>query len=329
MYCGEGWVWQKKNESRINAVEMRSLRSVRGVSQDDRCRNSDVREWCDLKEDVVTRVQRVSTMLEESESENEEYGRAALAQRRHERVWAALANRRGLWVQVLQCVDRNKKDLCDNEKLEWETIEHVAAYRSEALRISTAHAQRPLTQILDKAEALLHEFGPAAPTRALLAATRQVLDLHHDLLPPNPEKMEGILKSMNTIFEKLSSNERCSGASGDMRLASESAMRCADRLWQCATDPDSRKGAWSILLRCVENVLKYVPSSGDTALVLLLDKAVRRKAGTEAVHMAECILDLVRFRSASSVRCTDGRRGQMFRCVVQFEVTSSSDEALH
>ncbi|GBP82570.1 hypothetical protein EVAR_87816_1 [Eumeta japonica] len=42
MYGSESWVWQKKNESRINAVEMRSLRSMCGVSRKDRCRNSDV-----------------------------------------------------------------------------------------------------------------------------------------------------------------------------------------------------------------------------------------------------------------------------------------------
>ncbi|GBP85247.1 Putative endoplasmic reticulum metallopeptidase 1-A [Eumeta japonica] len=34
-----------KQESGINAVEMRSLRSMCGVSQKDRCRNRDVREW--------------------------------------------------------------------------------------------------------------------------------------------------------------------------------------------------------------------------------------------------------------------------------------------
>ncbi|GBP32165.1 hypothetical protein EVAR_80933_1 [Eumeta japonica] len=57
MYGSESWVWQKKNESRINAVEMRSLRSICGVSRKDRCRNSDVRERCGLKENVVTRVE--------------------------------------------------------------------------------------------------------------------------------------------------------------------------------------------------------------------------------------------------------------------------------
>ncbi|GBP28602.1 hypothetical protein EVAR_85801_1 [Eumeta japonica] len=54
----ECWVWQKKNESRINAVVIRSLRSMCGASWKDRCRNSYVRERCGLKEDVVTRVGR-------------------------------------------------------------------------------------------------------------------------------------------------------------------------------------------------------------------------------------------------------------------------------
>ncbi|GBP57084.1 hypothetical protein EVAR_36751_1 [Eumeta japonica] len=35
MYGSESWVWHKKNESRVNAVEMQSLR---GVSQKDRCK---------------------------------------------------------------------------------------------------------------------------------------------------------------------------------------------------------------------------------------------------------------------------------------------------
>ncbi|GBP34950.1 WD repeat-containing protein 13 [Eumeta japonica] len=48
----------EKNESRINAVEMRSLCIMCGVSRKDRCRNSDVRERCGLKEDVMTRGER-------------------------------------------------------------------------------------------------------------------------------------------------------------------------------------------------------------------------------------------------------------------------------
>ncbi|GBP70363.1 hypothetical protein EVAR_51686_1 [Eumeta japonica] len=38
---------------------MWSLRSMCAVFQKDRCRDSDVRERCGLKEDVVTRVERV------------------------------------------------------------------------------------------------------------------------------------------------------------------------------------------------------------------------------------------------------------------------------
>ncbi|GBP70539.1 hypothetical protein EVAR_47922_1 [Eumeta japonica] len=63
MYGSENCVWQKKNESRINAVEIRSLRSMCGVSRKDRCRKSDVRERCGLQEDVVTRVERGSINL--------------------------------------------------------------------------------------------------------------------------------------------------------------------------------------------------------------------------------------------------------------------------
>ncbi|GBP78264.1 hypothetical protein EVAR_66295_1 [Eumeta japonica] len=36
---------------------MRSLRSMCGVSQKDKCRDSDVRERCGVKEDVVTGVE--------------------------------------------------------------------------------------------------------------------------------------------------------------------------------------------------------------------------------------------------------------------------------
>ncbi|GBP25045.1 hypothetical protein EVAR_19525_1 [Eumeta japonica] len=54
----ESWVWQKENKSMINAVDMLWLRSMCGVSQKDRCRNSDVRKRCGLKKDVVTRVER-------------------------------------------------------------------------------------------------------------------------------------------------------------------------------------------------------------------------------------------------------------------------------
>ncbi|GBP31200.1 Piezo-type mechanosensitive ion channel component [Eumeta japonica] len=58
MYGSESWVWQKKNESRINAVELRSLHTIYGVSRKDRCRNNDVKERCGLKKYVVNRVER-------------------------------------------------------------------------------------------------------------------------------------------------------------------------------------------------------------------------------------------------------------------------------
>ncbi|GBP58341.1 hypothetical protein EVAR_40907_1 [Eumeta japonica] len=54
----ESWLWQKKNESRINAEEIRSLRSMCGVSWEDICRNTNVKERCGSKENVVTRVER-------------------------------------------------------------------------------------------------------------------------------------------------------------------------------------------------------------------------------------------------------------------------------
>ncbi|GBP22099.1 hypothetical protein EVAR_94139_1 [Eumeta japonica] len=56
IYGSESWVWQKKNESKTNVVELRVLRNICGVSLKNRCGNSDLRERCGLKADVVTRV---------------------------------------------------------------------------------------------------------------------------------------------------------------------------------------------------------------------------------------------------------------------------------
>ena len=58
MYGSESWVWQKRHESRVNAVEMRSLRSMSGIKLTDRVRNSVIREKCGLKESIVTRVEK-------------------------------------------------------------------------------------------------------------------------------------------------------------------------------------------------------------------------------------------------------------------------------
>ena len=48
----------KRHESRINAVEMRSLRSMCGVTLNDRVRNEVIRERCGLQEDVVTKAEK-------------------------------------------------------------------------------------------------------------------------------------------------------------------------------------------------------------------------------------------------------------------------------
>ncbi|GBP77759.1 hypothetical protein EVAR_98452_1 [Eumeta japonica] len=58
MCVSENWVWQKKNKSRVDVMERLSLRSQCGVSREDRCRDSNVRERCSLQEDVVIRVER-------------------------------------------------------------------------------------------------------------------------------------------------------------------------------------------------------------------------------------------------------------------------------
>ncbi|GBP24445.1 hypothetical protein EVAR_20769_1, partial [Eumeta japonica] len=58
MYDSESWVWQKKNESRINAVEMQFLRSMCGMYLKDKCMNTDVIDRCGLIEDEVSRVEK-------------------------------------------------------------------------------------------------------------------------------------------------------------------------------------------------------------------------------------------------------------------------------
>jgi hypothetical protein len=58
MYGSEGWVWQKKHTSRVNAVEMQALRSMIGVKLSDRVRNDVIREECGVKEDIVTKIEK-------------------------------------------------------------------------------------------------------------------------------------------------------------------------------------------------------------------------------------------------------------------------------
>ena len=49
---------QKKHESKINAVEMRALRSMCGVKLTDRVRNNVIRDKCGLKDDIMTKIER-------------------------------------------------------------------------------------------------------------------------------------------------------------------------------------------------------------------------------------------------------------------------------
>ncbi|GBP51611.1 hypothetical protein EVAR_42795_1 [Eumeta japonica] len=57
-YGGGSWVWLKKNERRINTVEIRSLRNVRGVSLKINVEKVMSRERCGLKNNVVTRLKK-------------------------------------------------------------------------------------------------------------------------------------------------------------------------------------------------------------------------------------------------------------------------------
>ncbi|GBP46389.1 hypothetical protein EVAR_36369_1 [Eumeta japonica] len=56
-YWMESGVRREKNESEMNAVQARSVRSACRVPLKDRRRDSDVRERCGLKQDVVNKVE--------------------------------------------------------------------------------------------------------------------------------------------------------------------------------------------------------------------------------------------------------------------------------
>ena len=56
MYGSETWTWLKKDESGINAVEMRSLRRMCGKRIIDKIRNEQIREECNVRVGVVTRM---------------------------------------------------------------------------------------------------------------------------------------------------------------------------------------------------------------------------------------------------------------------------------
>ncbi|GBP72245.1 hypothetical protein EVAR_58011_1 [Eumeta japonica] len=62
LYGGESWVGQKQNESRVNVVVMQSLRNTCEVSMKDKCRNSNVRKQCGLKENDQSRKRYVAVV---------------------------------------------------------------------------------------------------------------------------------------------------------------------------------------------------------------------------------------------------------------------------
>jgi len=57
-YGSESWVWQSAHESRINAVEMLSLRKIGGVTLVDRIENKVMRQRFGLKESVGVKMRK-------------------------------------------------------------------------------------------------------------------------------------------------------------------------------------------------------------------------------------------------------------------------------
>ena len=58
LYGSETWVLQKKNERKMNAVEMRSLRRICGVSLADRIRNEEIHKMANTSEDVTVGMKK-------------------------------------------------------------------------------------------------------------------------------------------------------------------------------------------------------------------------------------------------------------------------------
>ena len=56
MYASECWMWMRKHERRVTAVEMRYLRGVCGYTRRDRVRNTLVYDECEIEKNVVKRV---------------------------------------------------------------------------------------------------------------------------------------------------------------------------------------------------------------------------------------------------------------------------------
>ena len=58
LYGSETWILQKKNERKMNAVEMRSVRRICGVSLADRIHNEEVHRMAGTSEDVTVRMKK-------------------------------------------------------------------------------------------------------------------------------------------------------------------------------------------------------------------------------------------------------------------------------
>jgi len=58
MYGSEAWNWQRKDESRLNAVEMRSLRRMCGKTMYDRVRNVEIRKECKADVSVMSKIKK-------------------------------------------------------------------------------------------------------------------------------------------------------------------------------------------------------------------------------------------------------------------------------
>ncbi|CAG4954309.1 unnamed protein product [Parnassius apollo] len=58
LYGSETWVCQKKHKSKLNVVEMRSIRKMCGVTLADRKRNEEIRNMAGLKDDLITKIDR-------------------------------------------------------------------------------------------------------------------------------------------------------------------------------------------------------------------------------------------------------------------------------
>ena len=54
-YGSETWVLEKRNEKKMNAVEIRSFRRTSGVSLADRIRDEKIREMAGTSEDITVR----------------------------------------------------------------------------------------------------------------------------------------------------------------------------------------------------------------------------------------------------------------------------------